>query len=141
MAITGFSATVSLNDGASNAQAPFSSTTKCKLPWGKVNVINFVELDQSDRYIQKVPAMIDSGTFEFSFNYNAADVARLIAVRGLKFITGSTPVTFRVETSDSTPKVYTFAAIVTEVEPGEMDAEALAVTTVKAEISGAITIA
>jgi len=141
MAITGFTATVSVNDtivSSSASFAAFNETAKIKLPYGKVKILDFIRLSDTDKTIRKMPSSIDSGTLEFSMYYDADDMARLVALKGVHYVTGSTEVQWQIETPDG--DTYTFTGYIEEVEPGEMDADALAMTTVKVAISGEITI-
>jgi hypothetical protein len=149
MAVTGFKTTFSVNDGGSNAQQLFSNVANVTIPYGKVNVLPFSTLAQTTRDLEKVPAMTDNGQVSFSFYWNKADFARLIALKGRKYYgtTTATAVTWVINSPDEdgttatlTPQKCTFAGILVEAET-EMANDGIAMIKGKIEVSGAITFA
>lgn len=137
---TGYSSTVSVNDGASSAQVVFPNVINVKLPFGKVDIITYATLAQSTKDKLKIAAMVDGDNFEFTAHYSAATVTRLAALKGVTFITGTTYPTWNVVTSDGTPKTYSFKGLIANVEVGELTNDAIPLCKVTIAISGAITI-
>lgn len=128
-----------LNDGASNAQTEFVNPTESEIPFGVVELEKFMTQNQTTNQWQYVPVAYDGGKFNFTMQYNSTDYARLVAVRGLKFITGTTPVTFQVVTSDATPVTYSIPAIVETVKTDAPQPNKIMMTKVTCQISGPIT--
>lgn len=139
--IHGFGATISVNDGASNAQAAFASLASCNIPFGDVAIHKFANLAGGDRNLLKSVGMIDQGQFTFEIAYSVSDYGRLVAVKGLKYITGSTATTWKVTApadAAGTIEHATFAAILTKCDAELGDN--IVVIKCTAEVWGTITL-
>lgn len=151
MAVIGFTGSLSVNDGASNAQAVIDQTTMITLPSQDTATVEASYLGMTDPYKEFLPGLTDSGVLGFECNYTSATYTRLAALLGKKGHTtripsSGTAVTWKVTAPDEdaggagTAQSFTFGGILTKIE---MSMEVEAVMKIKAEVkvNGKITVA
>lgn len=77
----GFGASLSVNDGASNAQQDFANPVMISAPFGDVSAVDTWNMAASSRNATKIPGKADPGAASFEQLYSAADYNRLVALR------------------------------------------------------------
>src|SRR5205823_5508680 len=84
MAIIGFGASISVNDGISNAQLEFAEPIMIQTPFGEVSMIDASHMSMSNRFRLKIPGLTDPGNLSFEGNFTKADYIRLAALQGIE---------------------------------------------------------
>lgn len=135
----GYGFIVSVNDGSSQAQQVFADVQDVNIPFGDVELLPFSTMSQTTKDMQCVPAMIKPSKVKIKMLYGSTDYARLVALKGLRYITGTTKPTWVITTTDSTPKVHTFVGYLETVET-DAKTEAIVEMTATVGVSGPITI-
>jgi hypothetical protein len=132
----GFSATLTVNDGASNAQQAFVFPIHFDVPSGTVNKVDISYLGMSTRDRLFVPGLFDNGELSFETLYIEADYRRLVALKGI----AKTWIITAPDDGTGTPPTWTFSGFVVKY-PTKFEMEAVPHLAVSVQISGAITVA
>jgi hypothetical protein len=151
MAVIGFTAALSVNDGSSNAQQEIDQVTMITLPSQDTAVVEASYLGMTDPYKEFLPGLTDSGVLGFECNYSKATYNRLVALVGKQKHTTRIPasgtnVEWEITAPDEdaggagTAQTFTFNGILTKLE---VNVEVEAVMKIKAEVkvNGKITVA
>lgn len=80
--VIGFSATISVNDGVSNAQQVFAEPVSITVPFGEVSTVDASNMAMSSRRRVKIVGLTDPGELSFEGIYSKADYLRLVALQG-----------------------------------------------------------
>ena len=151
MASIGFTCTLSVNDGAANAQAVVNEVTMITFPARETTTVDVSYLGMASPDKIFVGGLTDNGVCDFECNYTAVEYTRLIALLGKVKHTSRIPavgtaVTWKITAPDedgsggTAAQTLTFNGILTKLD---MSVEAEAPMKIKGSIkvSGAITMA
>ena len=81
--VIGFSASISVNDGASAAQQAFAEPIMISVPFGEVATIDASHMAMSSRNRLKIVGLTDPGHLSFEGIFKKADYLRLVALKGV----------------------------------------------------------
>ena len=81
--VIGFAATISVNDGASNAQQVFAQPVMLQVPFGDVGAVDVSYMGMSSRSRLKIPGLVDMGAISFEGNFRKSDYLRLVALKAV----------------------------------------------------------
>jgi hypothetical protein len=79
----GFSASISVNDGASNAQQGFAEPVMIQVPFGDVSIVDAAHMAMSSRRRVKIVGLTDPGELSFEGIFKKADYLRIVALQGV----------------------------------------------------------
>jgi hypothetical protein len=130
----GFSATLTVSDGASSAQQAFSFPVSFTLPGGNVSKVDYSYMGQATRDRHFTMGLIDNGDLEAEIFATKADYARLVALRA---VLKSWVVTFP-DDGTGTPHTYTFNGFLSEYS-ASFEINELVKAKLKVTIDGGIT--
>lgn len=134
MAEIGFGATLSVNDGSSNAQQAFLEVVTITPPSPKVSAQKTSNLSTPSKTDTFLPGFIDPGEASFEANYNKADFLRLVALVGASK-------TWIASSPDGTPMAHTFTGFVSDGPEVTYEGDTVVKTKWKVKVSGAVTVA
>lgn len=151
MAIIGFTAALSVNDGAAQAYVAIDDVTMITLPSSDTATVETTSLGTASAFRTYTGALTDSGNLTFECHYSKATYTRLSALVGfLKYTTRIPPsgadVTWKVTAPDEdaggsgTAQTFTMKGILVKLETS-FETESLVKIKGEVKISGGITIA
>jgi hypothetical protein len=134
--VIGFSASISVNDGASNAQQIFAEPVMIQVPFGDVSAIDVSYMGQSSRSRLKIPGLIDMGNLSFEGIFKKADYLRLVALKAVL----KTWILTAPDTGETSPTglTWTCSAFISKVEMS-LEFDGLVKFKAEATLSGDIT--
>lgn len=133
--IIGYTASISVNDGASNAQQEFAAPVMITPPFGDVAAVDVSSMSMTSRSRLKIPGLVDMGNVSFEGIFKKADYLRLVALKAVE----KTWIVTAPDTGETGGALtWTFDAFVSKVE-SSLENEGLVKFKAEAVISGDIT--
>lgn len=151
MACIGFTATVSVNDGASNASVAFDEVVQITLPSRDTTIVETSFMGMSSPDKTYVGGLSDNGNLAIEMNWTKVTYNRLNALLGKARYgtripsTGSAAVSWVVTSPDedgpgaNTAQIFTFGGILSKLDLS-FDTEGIAKIKCDIKVTGAITL-
>lgn len=147
MADIGFNASLTVNDGAAQAQTAFPNDVLVTLPAREVGSQETTKHGQGDRYRRKVPTLTDPGVLKVETYYDHTTYTRLDALLGQQNVpTSAVPVAWVVKAPQgvpggpTTPQQFQFNGFVSKLDELPFEREGIMVIKFEVTLSGPWTI-